>query len=143
VTVPNTNRGLRVLLRESVAFTLVGGGRTAISLGIYLIGCFFLPYWLAFTTAFVIGITFSAFMNAKFVFYTKITVGTALRYATVYVLNYSLSLLLLFAIVEGVGVATQLAPIPVLVIMFPINFVAERIALKGRSPRPADECRTP
>ena len=143
MTDPTANFGPRVLLRESIAFALVGGGRTAISLGIYLAGCFFLPYWLAFTIAFVIGITFSAFANAKYVFYTRMTVGTALRYAVVYVLNYSLSLLLLFAIVEGFGVATQLAPIPVLAIMFPINFVAERIALRGRSPRPADECRTP
>ena len=141
--VSNANRGLRVLLRESIGFALVGAGRTAISLGIYLAGCLFLPYWLAFTIAFVIGITFSGFSNAKYVFYTRMTAGTALRYAVVYVVNYSLSLLLLFAMVDGVGLPTQLAPIPVLAIMFPINFVTERIALKGRSLRPADECRTP
>lgn len=122
---------------QIVRFAMVGAGRTVLSLGLYLVLMLVAPYWLAFTIAFVVGITFSAIVNGRYVFLVGLTRRSYLLYAGVYLSNYLVSLGLLVMFVEYVGVAAYLAPVPVILCMFPINFIAERTVLvsNARPPR--------
>jgi putative flippase GtrA len=117
------------LFAQLARFAMIGAGRTAISLGIYLLLTLIVPYWLAFTVAYVASITFSALMNARFVFLVGLDLGAYIRYVGVYSVNYILSLGLLIALVEGLSLPPVVAPLLVVAIMFPLNFVTERYAL--------------
>jgi putative flippase GtrA len=121
---------------QVVRFALVGAGRTAVSLGLYLALTLVVPYWAAFTIAFVAGVTFSAIVSGRYVFLVGLTVRGYLLYATVYLSNYLISLGFLVLFVEWLGVPDYLAPVPVILCMFPINFVAERYVLVANARRP-------
>jgi putative flippase GtrA len=121
------------LIRQVALFAMVGAGRTAISLGLYLLLTLVVPYWLAFSIAFVVGITFSAIMNGRFVFVVGLSLRTYVRYTGVYLANYLVSLGLLVALVEWFRLPPYLAPVVVIALLFPLNFVTERYALlRGR-----------
>lgn len=121
---------------QIVRFAMVGAGRTVLSLGLYLILTLVVPYWLAFTIAFVAGITFSAVVNGRYVFLVGLTRRSYLLYAGVYLSNYLVSHGLLIVFVEWLGVPAYLAPVPVILCMFPINFIAERYVLVSNAGRP-------
>ena len=122
---------------QVVRFALVGAGRTAVSLGLYLALTLVVPYWAAFTIAFVAGITFSVIVSGRYVFLVGLTARGYLLYAAVYLSNYLVSLGFLVLFVEWLGVPDYLAPVPVILCMFPINFVAERYILVSNAPRPS------
>ena len=123
---------------QVVRFAMVGTGRTILSLGLYLALRVLMPYWLAFTIAFVVGITFSAIVNGRYVFLVGLTSRACLLYAVVYLSNYLVSFGLLIIFVEYLGVPDYLAPVPVIWCMFPLNFLLERNVLvsNARPPKP-------
>lgn len=117
-------------------FALAGVGRTTLSLGLYLLLMLVAPYWLAFTVSFLITVSVSAVVNARYVFLVGLTRRSYFRYIAVYLLNYLTSLALLALAVESFGVPKYLAPVPVVLCMFPINFLSERYVLRSTESRP-------
>ena len=135
-----TSEGARLRLAvQVVRFALVGAGRTVLSLGLYLALRLVAPYWFAFTIAFVASIAFSALVSGRYVFRVGLTLRGYLLYAAVYLSNYLVSLGFLVLFVECLGVPDYLAPVPVVLCMFPLNFVAERYVLvaSARRSRPS------
>jgi putative flippase GtrA len=117
------------VLRQLVGFTFVGAARTALSYLAYLTLLLVFPYWLAFTFAYVATIAFSLFVNSNYVFAVDVTVGRAVRYALIYCLNYGLSLAVLTLAIGMLHLRPAVAPVAVIVVLFPINFLTERYAL--------------
>ena len=94
------------------------------------------PYWLAFTISFSVTITVSAIANGRYVFSVALSWLSFCLYAAVYLLNYLLSIGLLMFAVEFLRVPDFLAPLPVVVCMFPVNFLAECYVLGSNASRP-------
>jgi putative flippase GtrA len=118
-----------VLSRQVVGFALVGLLRTVLSYLIYLGLLAYFPYWVAFTCSYVLGLSASFYANGRFVFAIGITLRRAIRYFVVYSSFYTLSLGILVVAIEVLGIPASIAPVCVIALMFPLNFVAERFAL--------------
>lgn len=115
--------------RQLAGFAMVGVARTVLGYLLYLVFLFVIPYWLAFTIAYVTTLVFSMLINGNFTFATRITVRRAVRYGSVYCINYGLSLAVLRFLVTTLLLNTAIAPAILIIVMFPINFLAERYAL--------------
>src|SRR5688572_21048500 len=81
-------------------FAVAGAGRTAYSLGLYLLLLLFTPYWLAFTVSFAVTITVSAVINSRYVFFVGLTRRSYFLYVGMYLFNYLASATLLVLAVE-------------------------------------------
>jgi len=117
--------------QQLAGFAMVGAARTALGYLLYLMLLFIFPYWLAFTIAYIATLVFSMLINGNFIFATRVTARRAVRYGSVYCINYGLSLATLRFLVSTLLLNTAIAPAIVIVVMFPINFLAERYALTG------------
>ena len=118
------------LLRKQVLlFAVAGLARTVLGYLLYLLLLRFLPYWLAFTTCYVATLAFSFYLNGRYVFEASVTARRAIRYVLIYCINYLLSLGVLMLAVEVLYLGPVVAPLCVIAVMFPVNFLAERFAL--------------
>ena len=126
------NTGLERLVRQVPRFALVGMARTLFSLCVYWGLNLFLPYALSFTISFCATIALSASLSSRFVFVTQLTVPNIAAYAVVFTISYLLSLGLLILAIEVIGVGSALAPLLIMPVIFPFNFLVERKALSLR-----------
>ena len=120
---------LRVLARQVPSFAVVGALRTLASLFMYWGLNLLLPYWISFTVAVAASLLLSVFLSSRYVFLTRVSRVNAAAYALAYAANYGMSLGLLLIVVEILGVPPNLAPVIVIPVMFPLNFLTERWAL--------------
>ncbi len=110
-------------------FLMVGGVNSALTFLIYQALVFVLPYWLAYSLSFALGIGFSFLANSRFVFSMSITFRRALAYTAFYLSSYAVGLGLLSALVELLHMHPRLAPIIVVIVMTPLNYLGAKICL--------------
>lgn len=118
------------LMKQFVKFGLVGVSNTAISMGIYY-GLYLLGvnYLLANLAGFIISVLNSYYWNNKYVFnktsdgHLKPLLKTYLAYST----TLGLSTLLLFVMVQLLGISALIAPLVNLCVTVPINFVMNKL----------------
>lgn len=127
---------MRCLERDWVRFVLAGVGNTAVGYLLYLLLLLFLPCIVSFTLAFVTGIGLSYLLNTFLVFRKSAALNKALWWFAVYVAQYVLGVLLLRVVVNVFGVDVRLAPLPVIVLTFPVTFLLSRIIIRGRQKDP-------
>lgn len=120
------------LRRQFVRFLQVGVTNTVGTYMLYLALIFFLPYPIAYSITFVVGVLFSAWLNARFSFTTDLTGHTLIRFIIVYAISFTLSIQLLIFCVEVINIAPTIAPLLVLAVFTPINFLGSKLALTGR-----------
>lgn len=118
------------VMKQFVKFGLVGVTNTAISMGIYYLLVFLgVHYLLANLTGFVISVLNSYYWNNKFVFnktsegHLKPLIKTYLAYSV----TLGLSTLLLWVMVQQLGISQYIAPVINLFITVPINFVMNKL----------------
>lgn len=119
----------RAYAARFAAFATVGVANTVLSVVVYEVLCFWAPYWLAYTAAFVAVYVFSLAANSGLVFRTRVTSTSALYYLAVYVLNYAIGLGIVTALVEWFKAPPQLAPIGAFVVLALFNFLGTQFAL--------------
>jgi putative flippase GtrA len=129
--------GIRVRNRRSVGqqfggFLIVGAANTVLTLLIYELLIFWIPYGIAYTLAFAAGLVFALTANARFAFATRVTAPRAVRFTLFYLISYALGFGLVAFLIELVHVPAALAPAAALVITVPLNFFGSRVTL-GRS----------
>lgn len=122
-------RKLAARYSQFMKFGLVGVSNTLISYATYtilvLLGLHFL---LANLIGFVVSVLNSYYWNNKYVFrkedraHWKALMKTFMAYGT----TLLLSTLLLQLLVEGLGVPELLAPLPVLLITIPLNYLMNK-----------------
>ncbi|MDR3541819.1 MAG: GtrA family protein [Desulfosporosinus sp.] len=117
-------------VKQFAKFGLVGVLNTSISLAIYYAFLFINPtlYILGNTVGFVVSVLNSYYWNNKYVF-QKSEQGhskTILKTFMAYGLTFVLGTILLFLMVEILGIAKYLAPIINLVITIPLNFLINK-----------------
>lgn len=108
---------------RGIKFLIAGGLNTVLTYIIYLGLVQVLPYPVAYTVTYLLGIAFGYLVNAYWVFGGKASVRSALGYPAAYALNYLLGLGLLAALVEVAGVDKRLAPLVVVVFTTPVMYL--------------------
>jgi putative flippase GtrA len=110
-------------------FLAVGAVNTMLTLLLYEALILVMPYWLAYTLSFAVGIAFALFANAGLVFGRPVTIATAVAFVLFYLVSYAAGLCVVVLLVEGVHVPAGLAPLGAVAIMIPINFIGSRLVL--------------
>jgi len=118
---------------EAVRFLIAGAANTAATYIIYLLALQIVPYRIAYTIAYALGIVLAYALNTRFVFRTPWRWKTLLAYPMVYLLQYGLGVACLSLLVERQWVSPELAPLLVVAITLPVTFVASRLLIKGKS----------
>jgi putative flippase GtrA len=110
---------------------LVGGFNTLATYFMYVGLALFLSYPIAYTVTWVLGVSLSYYLNARFVFRTKLSLAGALHYPLVYVAQYFIGLALLYLLVEVAHVSKFVAPIIIVLVSVPITYVLSRRVIGG------------
>ena len=115
-------------LIQFLNFCVVGLSNTVISLAVYYIILYFgAHYVIASILSFIISVLNAYYWNYKYVFNTKSDILKSLiKTYTSYGFSYVLSTTLLIILVEYYNISELLAPILVLVITVPLNFILNK-----------------
>ncbi|MET9297062.1 GtrA family protein [Streptomyces sp. NPDC003077] len=126
-------------------FVLVGGVNTATFYGGYLLLHPWMPYFAAYTLAFLLSMTGSFFLNAHFTYRTRPTWRKFLFFPLTQATNYGVQSAGLVALVGWCGLQTRIAPLLAAVLAIPFTYVVSRRVLvprggtPGREPPPGGE----
>ncbi|WP_411105278.1 GtrA family protein [Streptomyces sp. cmx-4-9] len=122
----------REQLGQIFRFALVGGVNTAAFFGIYLLLHPWMPYFAAYSLAFVLAMVGSFFMNTYFTYRTRPTWKKFLLFPLTNVTNYVVQSAGLYALVAWADLDTRIAPLVAAVAAIPFTFLLSRkILLPG------------
>lgn len=114
---------------ELVRFAIVGTTAAALHYGIYWV----LQHWINVNVAYTIGYLLSFLVNyylsAHFTFKAKTSAKNGIGFGGAHLVNYLLHIVL-FNFFLWIGLSRELAPIAVLAIAVPANFVMVRFVFK-------------
>ncbi|MFD8146627.1 GtrA family protein [Streptomyces sp. NPDC059708] len=113
-------------LGQIFRFALVGGVNTATFYVLYLPLHWWMPYFAAYTLAFLLAMVGSFFMNTYFTYRTRPTWKKFLLFPLTNVTNYVIQSAGLYALVTWGGVDTRIAPLIAAVLAIPFTFVLSR-----------------
>lgn len=116
--------------REFVRFLLVGASNTLLSWLLFVILVRFIPYLAAYTLAYASGIMISYFSNVHFVFRERVSFSSFLKFPFVYLLQYTLGMLLMWLLIGRMDISQEFAMVVVVGLTIPITFFASRKILK-------------
>lgn len=116
-------------------FVGVGALNSLATFVLYQVLLLAIPYWLAFTVSFAAGLVFGLVAGARVVFNRRINPVSAMVFALYYVFSYLFSLLMLMVLVDQWGISARLAPLIVIAVMVPLNFIGARFALHRETGR--------
>ena len=113
---------------QFIKFGLVGITNTIVHLGVYYLLLYFdIHYIIANTLGFLISIMNSYFWNSRFVFKSnKEGATTFLRTFLAYGSTFLLSSVLLFIMVDIIGISDKIAPLLNMFITIPLNFLLNK-----------------
>lgn len=119
---------------EFIRFAIVGAISFGINYGIYilLLEQFKINYNISYVSGYVISFIFNFVASSYFTFKSKPTVLRGVGFAVANLLNFALHMALLNIYVLF-GVWEWLAPVLVLMVAVPTNFVVVRYILKNRT----------
>ena len=121
--------------REFILFVLIGGINTGLTYGLYLLLLLIMRYPFAYSGSYVAGIFLSYYLNARFVFRERLRLSKALKYPSVYLVQYLIGLGLLYVLIETLHLDKRVAPLAVVVITVPATFVLSRYIIRGKAKR--------
>jgi len=115
---------------QALRFVFVGGLNTVVSYGLYILLLSWLGYQLAYAVAYVTGIVFSYFLNAKAVFKVRTSLFKLFLFSLVYVLQLGGGTALMYVLIDRLELPKEFAPLAVLLIMVPISFFLVRTVMR-------------
>ena len=114
---------------ELVRFAIVGTTAAALHYGIYWV----LQHWInvnvAYTIGYVLSFLVNYYLSAHFTFKAKTSAKNGIGFSGAHLVNYLLHIVL-FNFFLWIGLSRELAPIAVLAIAVPANFVMVRFVFK-------------
>jgi putative flippase GtrA len=122
--------------REGGRFLVAGAINTACTFALYWLLLPTLGYGPAYTISFVAGIILSYVLNSVFVFRTRVSLKTAAIFPSVYLVQYLLGLLVLWAWVDVFGLPAAWGVFATVAISLPVTFVMSRWILAPRNSGP-------
>ena len=115
--------------QEPARFIIVGCIATAVHYGIYLILCFVIVPWLAYSIGFALSFALNFYLSNVFTFRTRPTMRGGLGFGVSHLINYLMHIVLL-QLFLSIGLAERIAPLAVFSIVIPVNFFLVRTALR-------------
>ncbi|MBM9508326.1 GtrA family protein [Actinacidiphila acididurans] len=113
-------------LLQVVRFALVGVVNTTTFYGFYLALHPLMPYFLAYTCAFVLSMIGSFFLNTYFTYRTRPTWKKFLLFPLTNLTNYVVTSVGVFALVEGAHMNDKIAPLVAAAAAIPFTYVLSR-----------------
>ena len=107
--------------QQPIRFCLVGGLATAIHYGIYLLLQLWIWAWLAYTIGYALSFIVNYILTNYFTFRTRPSAQNGVGFVISHAINYGLHIGLL-ELFLWIGVPNEWAPIPVFLIVIPVNF---------------------
>jgi putative flippase GtrA len=117
-------------------FAGVGMVNTLGTFVLYQALLFFMDYRIAYSISFSAGIVFSVFANSRLVFGSRVTIVRFVLFAAFNIMSFLLGLGLLVLLVDYLHTPSQIAPIVMVIAMFPLNYYGARMTI-GRVESPA------
>lgn len=122
-------------LMQFVRFCIVGTIAAAIHYGVYYLMQLFLRdgIWLSvdYTIGYVVSLVCNFFMTTYFTFRSHVSAGKAAGFGFSHVVNYTLHIVL-FNLFMALGIHRLLAPVLVLMVAVPTNFLILRYVYRKR-----------
>ena len=119
----------REVLGELIRFGVVGTLAVAMHYGIYWV----LQHWIdvnvAYTIGYILSFLVNYYLSAHFTFKEKTSTKNGLGFGVAHMTNYMLHMVL-FNFFLWIGLSREMAPIAVLAIAVPTNFVLVRFVFK-------------
>lgn len=120
----------RLPSHEFVKFVLFGAINTGLNFLVYLCLLRILNYLAAYTLAYLGGILSAYYLNARFVFREPLELRKAIQFPVVYLVQFFAGIVLLFLLVEGLGVGSAVAPFLVIIFTVPITYLLSRFIIR-------------
>lgn len=120
----------KFLTRNFAKFLISGGFNTALTYGLYLLLLMFLPYTASYTISYIIGITFAYLLNRFFVFKSHQGIKSVAMLPLVYLVQYVVSMLIVWCWVEKLGFIDRLAPLVSIIITIPFSYIFSKFAFQ-------------
>lgn len=120
---------MKKLSEQFAKFGIVGVTNVLVTYGIYYLLVFFrLNYLIANTIGYVAGILNSYYWNNKYVFKNNINSNAKklMKVFISYFVTYILNIVLLSILVQKIGLSETVAPVIVIVVTIPVNFVLNK-----------------
>jgi len=112
-------------------FGMVGVAATAIHYGIYYVLLGYFNPSVSYTVGYCVSFLCNYVLSSLFTFRVSLCVGGLFRFAISHVINYLVGVLLLNVFI-WLGMPAEWAPLPVFMLVVPINFLLVRFALKKK-----------
>lgn len=116
---------------ELVRFGIVGVSATLLHYFIYSVLKHWINYNIAYTLGYAISFIGNFFMTTYFTFKKRATVKKGFGFGGVHLFNYFLQISLLNVVVY-IGIDKAWAPIPVYMIVIPVQFLLVRFVIKRK-----------
>ena len=124
-----TIMGKTETLGEIIRFGIVGTTAVAIHYGVYWV----LQHWMnvnvAYTIGYIVSFLVNYYLSARFTFKEKTSARNGLGFGLAHLTNYLLHIVLLNVFL-WLGLSREIAPLAVLAIAVPTNFVLVRFVFK-------------
>ncbi|MFF3317850.1 GtrA family protein [Streptomyces sp. NPDC003035] len=128
---------MRGQLGQIVRFALVGGINTGTFYGCYLLLHPWMPYFAAYSLAFVLSMVGSFFLNTYFTYRTRPTWKKFALFPLTNVTNYLVQSIGLYALVTWAGMDDRIAPLVAAVVAIPFTYLLSRKILVPGGRKPA------
>ncbi len=117
------------LTGQGLRFLIGGGANTLLTLALYWLLLLWLPYSIAFTVSFALGILTGYTINTLVVFQAAWSWRKLMMFPSVHAVNYCLGLGVIFVSVDVFGISASWAPLIATVCTLPVNFLLTRLLL--------------
>lgn len=120
---------IRLPASPALRFLIAGGLNTALTFGIYVGLKSVLSYQIAYFISWSCGIFIAWLMNSWFVFSSRVSLRSFLRFPLVYLVQYVLGAVLLELFAGVLGLSKTWSPLLVIAMTLPLTFLMTRFAL--------------
>ncbi|MPY32480.1 GtrA family protein [Streptomyces adustus] len=124
----------RPVRRQLVTFAVIGVINTATYYGFYLLFLIFLPYLAAHVFAFLLSMTGSFFLNARFTYRTRPTWRKFLLFPLTNAANFLITTTGVYVIVDVLHQGSRFAPLAASLAAVPVTFVVSRWVMSPARP---------
>lgn len=119
-------------IKEFIRFGIVGCIATLVHYAVYVLLNLWMNTTIAYSIGYLISFIGNFYLSNKFTFKTQPTLKKGVGFGISHLINYLLQVALLNLFI-WMGIREQYAPLPVYVIVIPINFLLVRFVLKSNN----------